>query len=111
MKPLTGLFLGAGASCEAGMPLAWELTGEIKNWLTPPKLRELNAGWRLQGGGHCDAVINDCISVLERADVHYEAVLGYLKSNFAARERWPRNTTASIPGWSNSSISCCISGR
>jgi hypothetical protein len=42
MKPLTGLFLGAGASYEAGMPLVWELTAEIRNWLTADKLRELN---------------------------------------------------------------------
>lgn len=41
MKRLTGLFLDAGASYEAGMPLVWELTAEIKNWLTPPKIQEL----------------------------------------------------------------------
>ena len=37
LKHLTGLFLGAGASCEAGMPLVRELTAEIKNWLTAGK--------------------------------------------------------------------------
>jgi hypothetical protein len=50
MKQLTGLFLGAGASYEAGLPLVWELTDELKKWLTPAKLREFNQGWRLQGG-------------------------------------------------------------
>jgi hypothetical protein len=39
---LTGLFLGAGASYEVAMPLVWELTNEIKAWLTPDKLRALN---------------------------------------------------------------------
>jgi hypothetical protein len=43
---LTGLFLGAGASVEVGMPLVPELTAELKGWLTPDKLRELNAFWR-----------------------------------------------------------------
>jgi hypothetical protein len=32
---LTGLFLGAGASYEVGMPLVWELTEELFRWLTP----------------------------------------------------------------------------
>jgi hypothetical protein len=41
-----GLFLGAGASFELGMPLVWGLTAELKAWLTPAKLRELNESWR-----------------------------------------------------------------
>ena len=61
------------------MSLVWELTSEIKNWLTPNKITELNAGWCLQGGGHSDLVINDLVSMLERPDVHYEGVLGYLE--------------------------------
>ncbi len=51
IKPLTGLFLGAGFSVEAGMPLAWDLTAEIKNWLTGSKLRELSRNWRTMGNG------------------------------------------------------------
>jgi hypothetical protein len=82
MKRLTGLFLGAGASYEAGMPLVWELTAEIKNWLTPAKIRELNAGWHLQHGGYSDAVVDDLISILVRSDVHYEAALGYMEAQF-----------------------------
>jgi hypothetical protein len=45
---LTGLFLGAGASVEVGMPLVEELTEKLKNEHTPDKLRGLNAGWRAQ---------------------------------------------------------------
>ncbi|MEG7798797.1 hypothetical protein U2116_14895, partial [Listeria monocytogenes] len=76
MKPITGLFLGAGASYEVGMPLVWELTKEITDWLTPKKLRDLNAGWHLQGSGIPDAVIDDFVEVLVRPDMHYEALLG-----------------------------------
>src|SRR5580704_6722459 len=88
MKPLTGLFFGAGASYEAGMPLAWELTAEIKDWLTSNKLRELNAGWRLQGTGHSDTVIKDLISVLERPNFPYEAMLGHLEVKFGRQRAW-----------------------
>jgi hypothetical protein len=82
LKPLTGLFLGAGASYETGMPLVWELTAEIKGWLNADKIRELNAGWRLQGGGYSDSVVHDLISMLERPVAHYESVLGYMEVQF-----------------------------
>ncbi|WP_244626477.1 hypothetical protein [Bradyrhizobium ivorense] len=82
MKPLTGLFLGAGASYEAGLPLVWELTDEIKKWLTPKELREFNKGWRIQGGGHPDEVIEDLIVCLGRPEMHYEAILGYLEAQW-----------------------------
>lgn len=78
--PKVGLFLGAGASFELGMPLAWDLTKELTNWLTPTKLRELNANWRRQGHGYADAVIEDFAAVLADPDTHYEAKLGYLQT-------------------------------
>jgi hypothetical protein len=89
LKPLTGLFLGAGASCEAGMPLVWDLTAEIKNWLTAEKTRSLNEGWRSQGTGHSDQVIDDLINMLERPSIHYEALLGHLEVQFR-RQRDPK---------------------
>jgi hypothetical protein len=98
MKSLTGLFLGAGASYEAGMPLAWDLSTEIKDWLTADKLRELNAGWRLQGTGHCDAVIEDLISALERPHLHYEAYSAGWKFNAVANGRSHKNIMGSILG-------------
>ena len=82
MERSTGLLIGAGASYELGMPLVWELTAELKAWLTAEKLRAFNAGWREQGGGHPDAVIEDFVSVLERPDLHYEALLGYLEAQW-----------------------------
>lgn len=64
------------------MPLVWELTAELKNWLTADQLRSLNAGWRIQGGGFPDQVIDDFISILQRPDTHYEAILGYLETQY-----------------------------
>ena len=79
---LTGLFLGAGASYEIGMPLVAGLTKEITGWLTPETLRSLNLNWRSQGGGYSDRTIGDFISVLQRSDQHYESLLGYLETQF-----------------------------
>lgn len=77
-RSLTGLFLGAGASYDVSMPLVWELTSELKKWLTAEKFKLFNVGWRQQGEGHSDEVIEDFLSVLAREDLHYESVLGYL---------------------------------
>jgi hypothetical protein len=78
----TGLFLGAGASFEAGMPLVWDLTAEISAWLTPEKLRELNAGWRDQGTGNPDAVIDSLVASLLNPSMHYQSILGNLEVQF-----------------------------
>lgn len=79
---LTGLFLGAGTSYEAGLPLVWELTTELKNWLTPDKIRSLNIGWRAQGSGHTDAVIEDLARTLLIPNLHYESILGYMETQY-----------------------------
>jgi hypothetical protein len=89
VKRLTGLFLGAGASCEVGMPLVWELTEELKNFLTPARLRSLNKSWHAQGGGHSDETIDEFARLLERTDLHYEALLGWLETGF--RRSGPRS--------------------
>lgn len=86
---LTGLFLGAGASYEAGMPLVSGLTTEIKNWLTGEKLRSLNDSWRSLGGGYHEETINDFAAVLSRPDLHYENLLGHLEIQY--RRRLPRS--------------------
>ena len=75
-----GLFLGAGASFELGMPLVWDLTGEFKGYFTSDHLRELNAGWLRQGGGYDNSVIETTIALLMRDDLHYENILGYLQT-------------------------------
>ena len=78
---LTGLLLGAGASYDLGMPLLWELTHELKSWLTPEKVRTLNRHWRRGGPGfdYPDDVIEVFASVLNREDMHYENILGFLQ--------------------------------
>jgi hypothetical protein len=74
-----GLFLGAGASFESGMPLVWDLSAEIRAWLTPDKLRELNQGWRAQGSGNPDEVIDALVASLLDGSMHYENILGNLE--------------------------------
>lgn len=80
MTPLTGLFIGAGASCEVSMPLVWELTEEIRGWLTTDKFKQLNEGWRAQGGGYSEVVVEDFLVVLNMGNLHYESILGYLEA-------------------------------
>ena len=80
MKRLTGLLLGAGASVEAGMPLTWELTTELKGALPPDRVRAENAHARTLGLGFNDEVMEDLLSVLQRPEMHYEAVLGFLEA-------------------------------
>ena len=79
-RELTGLFIGAGASFDASMPLVWELTTYLKSWLTPEKLRSFNEDWAMQGEGFPNEVINDFLAVWARQDMHYESVLGYLEA-------------------------------
>ena len=87
---LTGLFLGAGASYEVGLPLVWELTTELKDWLTPEELRSLNLGWRAQGGGYPDIVIEDVARTLTIPDLHYESILGYLETQYRRQLQFQR---------------------
>lgn len=79
---LTGLLLGAGASYEAGMPLAWDITKELKDWLTPEKLRSFNEYWRTNGGGYPNEVIDNFLNIFVRTEQHYESILGYLETQY-----------------------------
>ncbi|WP_162095901.1 hypothetical protein [Pseudomonas chlororaphis] len=97
-RKLTGLFLGAGASYNVSMPLVWELTTELKKWLTVEKLKLFNAGWRKESGGHPDEVIEDLMSVLSRSDLHYESVLGYLEVQ-SRRQRSLSSDYHSLYSW------------
>ena len=93
-----GLFLGAGASFELGMPLVWDLSAEFKAWLTPAKLREFNKSWRSQGGGYSDAVIDDFAIWLTLPQVHYESILGHLETQFR-RPSSPRQEYHALYSW------------
>lgn len=62
------------------MPLVWHLTAEFKGYFTPQHLEELNVGWRQQGGGYDDLVIELVRRLLKRNDLTYENILGYLQT-------------------------------
>lgn len=76
------LLVGAGFSAEFGLPLAWELTAELRSWLTPVKLRALNREWIKQGGGYHDFVIDTLCSLLLNKKLHYENILGALQTRY-----------------------------
>lgn len=77
-----GLFLGAGASYELGMPLVWNLTTEFKRYFTAAKLKNLNLGWRQQGEGYPEEIVNEFIRVMDLPNTHYESLLGNLENKF-----------------------------
>ena len=79
----TGLLLGAGASYDLGMPLVQELTAELKRWLTPTKLEELNSGWRASGLGYSDEAISTLSAVLTVEYMTYEHIMGHLQVHFS----------------------------
>jgi hypothetical protein len=72
--------VGAGFSFELGMPLVWPLTTQIKRWLTPAKLRELNASWRLQRLPVDDAIIAAACDRLENVEETYEHLIGWFQT-------------------------------
>ena len=61
------------------MPLAWDLSAEIRAWLTPEKLRCFNSAWRSQGSGHPDLVVDSLVELLVNPLMHYENVLGNIE--------------------------------
>lgn len=83
---MKALFLGAGASYDAGMPLVVELSAELRRWLTPGKLRNLNAGWQGQGGGWSEKSILLLLGMLANRQLNYEQIIGALEVDFS-RER------------------------
>lgn len=76
---MKALFIGAGATYDCGMPLVWELTAEIRRWMTPMKLTALNESWKGQGGGWCNDVVNSLIELLENKNLHYENIIGAIE--------------------------------
>lgn len=75
----TGLLLGAGASYENGMPLVWDLTAELRAWLTTEKLAELNRGWTEQGSGLPAEVLNSVLRCINSKSMHYESMVGHIE--------------------------------
>lgn len=82
-KPAQALFLGAGASVDAGMPLVTELTAELRRWLASRKLENFNAGWRACGGGWTDDTIATVNTLLCTRELHYEQIIGAIEVEFS----------------------------
>jgi hypothetical protein len=73
-----GLFLGAGASFELGMP---RLPPHRRvQGVSADHLKELNTGWRALGGGFDESVIAFMTNLLQRQGLHYENILGCLQT-------------------------------
>lgn len=83
---MKALFIGAGATYDCGMPLVWELTAEIRRWLTPAKLISFNENWKSQGGGWHTDVVSLLVSLLENKNLHYENIIGAIEVE-CSRER------------------------
>ena len=84
---LTGLFLGAGASFESGMPLVWDLTAKLNKYLQI-RLVDLNAKWKSEGGGYPDNIISDLIGAIKNPDMHYEALIGYIETQVTRQRQF-----------------------
>jgi hypothetical protein len=76
----TGLFLGAGASFEIGLPLVWDLTKELKAWLTHERLSTMSKVWRDHGTITSNSVMDEFRTILNEEDLHYENILGYFET-------------------------------
>jgi hypothetical protein len=82
-SPPKALFLGAGASVDAGMPLVGELTAELARWLTPAKLIGFNRGWHARGGGWSELAVSTLLALLDKRCLHYEQIIGAIEVEFS----------------------------
>ena len=77
---MQGLFLGAGASYELGMPLVWELTKLLKRDHVPEILRKMQNYQSAGSATHwSEESVELLISLLSDDDLHYEAVIGAIE--------------------------------
>lgn len=82
---LTGLLVGAGFSCDAGMPLVNELTKTFKSEMAPEHLQRYCIRQKALGGGFPPTVIEDVVSTVHRSAMNYEDILGYLETQSQRR--------------------------
>jgi len=97
MAPNLGLFLGAGASYEIGLPLVNGLTEELKSVLTPAVLRGYEEAARSTQPIATD-VVEDLIQLLSVDSMHYEAILGRLQVE-ATRNQELRQSYSHLANW------------
>lgn len=89
---MQGLFLGAGASYELGMPLVWELTRILKRDHVPETLRKMQHYQSAGSATHwSEESVELLISLLSDNDLHYEAVIGAIEVE-AQRRRGPQES-------------------
>ncbi|WP_148255492.1 hypothetical protein [Aidingimonas lacisalsi] len=72
---MKGVFLGAGASYEVGMPLVWEFTQTLRENI----LKRLDS--KLFNFEADDELKSFFIEVLSNEDIHYEQIVGLLEKN------------------------------
>jgi hypothetical protein len=75
----TGLLLGAGASRDCGMPLVWELSDQLRSFLTPEHVRATNIRSQALGLGQPEHVVRNFIELLQTKSMHYESIIGNLQ--------------------------------
>lgn len=89
---MQGLFLGAGASYELGMPLVWELTEILKRDHSPDLLSRLKNNQSAGSAMHwSDEALGALQSLLADNELHYEAVIGAIEVE-AQRRHGPQES-------------------
>jgi hypothetical protein len=92
VSALTGLLLGAGASQEYGMPVAWDISERLRREIPTNGLRLHNKDAQAVGRGVPDEILEEFIGLLARTEMSYESIIGYLEVNFL------RNAAPGKPG-------------
>jgi hypothetical protein len=97
----TGLLLGAGFSKDFGLPVVTDVTQTLKTWLTPEKLWKFENAARARGGGYSDEITREILSILERDEMHFEAILGYFQAEQVrlGADKGTVQTYASLYSW------------
>ena len=109
----TGLLIGAGFSKDFGLPLVTEVTNTLKTWLTPEKFWSIENAARARGDGYSEEIAQEILSILERDEMHFEAILGYFQVQ-EIRSRADQKTAqtyASLYAWFARLISEIIWGE
>jgi hypothetical protein len=61
------------------MPLVWDVTRQLRSFYSPEHLEYLDKYWTAGGGGYGEVVATTS-ALLQRADMNYEQVLGFLQT-------------------------------
>lgn len=75
----TGLLLGAGASCELGMPLVSHLNRELFDMFDPEALRRIAKKVKGSDNAISEKQLDELIAMMGREGQHYESIFGFLE--------------------------------